>query len=522
MLSIRECRATALGRVANFLAERRERSGGRAGGQHDWKRKIDGLWVHHRRHSKDAANLTKGRIMKLNGMIKASYVGAAGLFPLMGTAAGQTCDPRWSPLGSGVSYQGGKGYPNDVAVFDGGLGPALYVGGLIDTAGGVAVENFARWDGSSWSVPPGGGLTGSMGGSNTSVFALKVHDDGSGSALYAGGIFKYAGGRQVNGIARWDGKAWSPMSNGVQGYFSQVNSLATWDPDGEGPETPVLVLGGSFEIDTDKGPSYNVAMWDGEALKPLGSGIGYSYIGRWVLALESFDDGSGPALYAAVFDPALSHIYRWTGVHWETMSSLDGQVGALAVFDDGSGPALYAAGAFTKIDYQPVRGLARWDGKSWYEAGGGITSGGVSRLTVGDLGKGPVLIVSGGLQSAGGQPASGIAAWDGQAWDTLDGGISENGNAAGAALWDSGTGPALFVGGMFSRAGDVYAQNVGAYSVCRPCRADCDANGSLDLFDFLCFVNVYNAQDPTADCDGNQTLDLFDFLCFVNAFNAGC
>jgi len=54
------------------------------------------------------------------------------------------------------------------------------------------------------------------------------------------------------------------------------------------------------------------------------------------------------------------------------------------------------------------------------------------------------------------------------------------------------------------------------------CYADFTGDGSLDLFDFLAFVNFFNAADPKADCDHNGTHDLFDFLCFVNAFNAGC
>jgi hypothetical protein len=54
------------------------------------------------------------------------------------------------------------------------------------------------------------------------------------------------------------------------------------------------------------------------------------------------------------------------------------------------------------------------------------------------------------------------------------------------------------------------------------CFADCTGDGALDLFDFLCFVNRFNAGDPSTDCDGTGSLDLFDFLCFVNAFNAGC
>jgi hypothetical protein len=54
------------------------------------------------------------------------------------------------------------------------------------------------------------------------------------------------------------------------------------------------------------------------------------------------------------------------------------------------------------------------------------------------------------------------------------------------------------------------------------CPPDLTCDGVLDLFDFLSFVNLFNAQDATADCDGDGAFTLFDFLCFVNQFNAGC
>jgi hypothetical protein len=54
------------------------------------------------------------------------------------------------------------------------------------------------------------------------------------------------------------------------------------------------------------------------------------------------------------------------------------------------------------------------------------------------------------------------------------------------------------------------------------CAPDLDANGILDLFDFLGFVNLFNVGDPAADFDGDGVLDLFDFLAFTNAFNVGC
>jgi hypothetical protein len=55
-----------------------------------------------------------------------------------------------------------------------------------------------------------------------------------------------------------------------------------------------------------------------------------------------------------------------------------------------------------------------------------------------------------------------------------------------------------------------------------PCYADCNGDGVLDFFDFLCFQNAFLALDPWADCNGDGLLDFFDFLCFQNSFLTGC
>ena len=56
-----------------------------------------------------------------------------------------------------------------------------------------------------------------------------------------------------------------------------------------------------------------------------------------------------------------------------------------------------------------------------------------------------------------------------------------------------------------------------------PCYADCDPNGVLDIFDFLCFQNSFVLGEPYAcDCDPDPACDIFDFLCFQNAFVGGC
>lgn len=55
-----------------------------------------------------------------------------------------------------------------------------------------------------------------------------------------------------------------------------------------------------------------------------------------------------------------------------------------------------------------------------------------------------------------------------------------------------------------------------------PCRADCEADGDLDLFDYLCFLDRFANGDLYADFEGDGDLDLFDFLAFQQAFTTEC
>ena len=54
------------------------------------------------------------------------------------------------------------------------------------------------------------------------------------------------------------------------------------------------------------------------------------------------------------------------------------------------------------------------------------------------------------------------------------------------------------------------------------CAPDCERDGDLDVFDYLCFLGKFAAQDPYADCEGDGDWDVFDFLCFQSQYAAGC
>ena len=73
----------------------------------------------------------------------------------------------------------------------------------------------------------------------------------------------------------------------------------------------------------------------------------------------------------------------------------------------------------------------------------------------------------------------------------------------------SGNGPAGSFTVMFNR-------------IDQQCVADLDGDGTLTIFDFLSFQNLFDAGDPTADFDGDGALTIFDFLAFQNAFDVGC
>lgn len=79
--------------------------------------------------------------------------------------------------------------------FDDGSGPALYVGGAFRMAGGVAMNQIARFDGWGW-TDVGGGVTPLAGA--TGVFAMATFNDGAGNALYAAGNFDEAGGHLIS------------------------------------------------------------------------------------------------------------------------------------------------------------------------------------------------------------------------------------------------------------------------------------------------------------------------------------
>jgi hypothetical protein len=83
--------------------------------------------------------------------------------------------------------------------------------------------------------------------------------------------------------------------------------------------------------------------------------------------------------------------------------------------------------------------------------------------------------------------------------------------------------PDFAAGGPADSFSDTHAGVVVlALSDAPACPADCNADGALNIFDFLCFQGLVTTGDPEADCNGDGNVNIFDFLCFQGLVTQGC
>jgi hypothetical protein len=329
-------------------------------------------------------------------------------------------DANWVSMGG---LPGANGQVS-AAVTDG--SGNLYIGGEFTTAGGIAANHIARWNGSSWSA-----LGSGMSGSYPYVLALAV----SGNTLYAGGEFTTAGGNAANYIAQWNGTNWSALGSGVGIYiggFPFVYALAV--------SGGTLYAGGNFTTAGGSAANYS-AQWNGTNWSALGSGMNYIVSALAVTGSTLYAGGG----FTTAGGSAANDIARWNGTSWSALGSgMNSVVEALAV----SGSTLYAGGDFMQAGGNAANYIAKWNGTNWSALGSGMNFY-VYALAV----SGSTLYAGGAFTTASGSAANYIAKWNGSSWSALGSGMN---NEVDALAVSGGT---LYAGGSFTTAGT----NVSAY-----------------------------------------------------------
>jgi hypothetical protein len=120
--------------------------------------------------------------------------------------------------------------------------------------------DLPEWNGFAWVDVPG--LSGFF-NEHSAIDSLFVHDDGSGSRLYAAGGFRSVNGKPAS-FARWDGSSWEAIGAGSPFFPSRTRFAAFDDGRGDGP---VLYISGSYAQNTPERTS--LVRWDGASLTPV-------------------------------------------------------------------------------------------------------------------------------------------------------------------------------------------------------------------------------------------------------------
>ncbi|HRQ73252.1 MAG TPA: GC-type dockerin domain-anchored protein [Phycisphaerales bacterium] len=208
----------------------------------------------------------------------------------------------------------------------------------------------------------------------------------------------------------------------------------------------------------------------------VGLGDGYAE------AATPWDDGTGEALYVGgSFTKigginGLRGIARWnpdTGAYSKLGAGLsfgntNGFVTSIEPFDTGTERLLVVGGFFASAGgVSDTQSLAAWNGSAWRSLGAGfVAPEAVWGMVTGDFGDGLRLFLCGGFTTIAGQPASGVASWDGTSLSVVGEGTGMTGFSPFVnemVLWDDGSGLALYAVGRFSSIDGVNAALAARY-----------------------------------------------------------
>jgi hypothetical protein len=365
-----------------------------------------------------------------------------------------TASGTWSSLGTGSS-NGVNGVVFALAV----VGNEVFVGGRFTSAGGVSANNVARFNTltNTWSTLG----TGSSNGVNDRVNALAV----VGNEVFVGGLFTSAGGVSANYVARFNTQTntWSSLGTGSSnGVNEAVSELAVVGND--------VVVGGGFDFAGGVSANY-VARFNTQTntWSTLGTGssngvsgdvYALAVVGNEVVVGGVFTSAGGvSANNVARFNTQTN---TWSTLGTGSSNGVFGGVDALAVV----GNDVVVGGYFFFAGGVSANNVARFNTQTntWSSLGtgssNGVSGGGVTALAV----VGNDVVVGGYFFFAGGVSANNVARFNTQTntWSTLGTGSSNGVNSYVYAL--AVVGNEVFVGGSFTEAGGVSANNVARWN----------------------------------------------------------
>jgi hypothetical protein len=373
--------------------------------------------------------------------------------PIFEPQTQHTASGTWSSLGTGSS-NGVNSAVYALAV----VGNEVVVGGDFTQAGGGSAICVARFNTqtNTWSSLG----TGSSNGVFGSVLALAV----VGNEVFVGGGFTSAGGVSANRVARFNTQTntWSSLGTGSSnGVFGDVYALAV-----VGNE---VFVGGRFTsaggVSANRVARFNTqtntwsSLGTGSSNGVNGGVLALAVVGNEVVVGGSFTSAGGvSANRVARFNTQTN---TWSSLGTGSSNGVNNVVRALAVV----GNEVVVGGEFTSAGGVSANRVARFNTQTntWSSLGTGSSNGVNGEVLVLAV-VGNEVVVGGLFTSAGGVSANNVARFNTQTntWSTLGTGSSNGVNERVSAL--AVVGSEVYVGGSFTSAGGVSANNVARWN----------------------------------------------------------
>lgn len=287
---------------------------------------------------------------------------------------------QWRPLGSGlaaVSQPNAFPVVYSMAVYNG----ELVVAGSFLTAGGITMNNIARWNGTSWNPAS------MAGGVSSGISSLVVHN----GELYAGGSFTTIGGVAANMVAKWNpGGSWSAVGSAVAGggidpVYHGSNFTTSAEVYTLGSYGGELIVGGRFTHASGV-PTSGVARWNGTVWRSLGDGVqpyDPTFDGMIRFGVRSLQVYAGQLFVGGRFgftgNSPINNVASWNGSGWSRLN--DGLSSYPSAFGDEGVYAfatfnnrLFAGGIFVNSGSTVLQGLSEWNGTAWLASPGVLYS----------------------------------------------------------------------------------------------------------------------------------------------------
>ncbi|MBL8753486.1 MAG: hypothetical protein JNK15_09310, partial [Planctomycetes bacterium] len=308
-------------------------------------------------------------------------------------------------------------------------GGRLFVGGTFSGIGTTTANGLASYDGSAWSMV-GPGLFGD-------VHALAGFD----GKLFVGGWLSVAG-IAGNHLVAWDGTAWSstPGTNGTVTAMSVQPSFFS---------SGILYVGGEF---TTFGSFAAARVARFNAAVGTWSAVGAGLPGWRCAAMQTNTSLlNGTDLVVAVQDPTNGHsTWRWNGTAWSSLPLTDPSTTAMPTCVGWfGGPILGLAWAdralrqYTNSVWRPLRQSGVPDDVLAVDANGGD------------------VVIGGAFATASGVTVNGIARGTHGAWQALGTGLNAGAIVYAVKRAADGT---VYAGGIFNTAGGAGASNIARWN----------------------------------------------------------